>query len=45
MCIRDRFITYGLNYLGVNPYIQFIIRGLIIIVAVAIDVRKYLKKK
>lgn len=40
-----QFITYGLNYLGVNPYIQFIIRGLIIIVAVAIDVRKYLKKK
>lgn len=40
-----QFITYGLNYLSVNPYIQFIIRGLIIIVAVAIDVRKYLKKK
>ncbi|MDO5717643.1 MAG: galactose/methyl galactoside ABC transporter permease MglC [Tissierellia bacterium] len=40
-----QFITYGLNYININPYVQFIIRGLIIIVAVAIDVRKYLKKK
>lgn len=40
-----QFITYGLNYINLNPYIQFIIRGLIIIVAVAIDVRKYIKKK
>lgn len=38
-------ITYGLNFIGVNSYWQFIIRGLIIIVAVAIDVRKYLAKK
>lgn len=40
-----QFINYGLNYIGVDPNIQYLVRGLIIIVAVAIDVRKYLKKK
>ena len=38
-------INYSLQFLGVNPYVQYIIRGLIIIVAVSIDVRKYLVKK
>jgi len=38
-------INYSLFFLGVNPYIQYVIRGLIIILAVAIDVRKYLVKK
>lgn len=38
-------INYGLNFIGVNAYWQFIIRGLIIIVAVSLDVRKYLAKK
>ncbi len=38
-------INYSLQFLGVNPYYQYIIRGLIIILAVAIDVRKYLVKK
>lgn len=38
-------INYSLYYLGVNPYFQFIIKGLIIILAVAIDVRKYIAKK
>lgn len=38
-------INYSLQFLGVNPYLQYIIRGLIIILAVAIDVRKYLVKK
>lgn len=38
-------INYGLNFIGVNPYVQYIVKGLIIIVAVAIDIRKYLKKK
>ena len=28
-----------------NPYLQYIIKGVIIILAVAIDVRKYLAKK
>lgn len=38
-------INYGLNFIGVNAYWQYIIRGLIIIVAVSLDVRKYLAKK
>ena len=38
-------IVYALNFLGVNPYIQYIIRGLIIVLAVPIDVRKYIVKK
>jgi methyl-galactoside transport system permease protein len=38
-------IAYGLSFIGVNPYLQFIIKGLIIITAVAIDSRKYIKKK
>ena len=38
-------INYGLAFIGVNPYLQFIVKGLIIISAVAIDMRKYLKKK
>ena len=38
-------INYGLNFIVVNAYWQFIIRGLIIIVAVSLDVRKYLTKK
>lgn len=40
-----QLINYGLNYIGVDPNIQYLVRGLIIIIAVAIDVRKYLKKK
>lgn len=38
-------INYGLIFIGVNSYWQYIIRGLIIIIAVSIDVRKYLVKK
>jgi len=38
-------INYSLYFLGVNPYYQYIIKGLIIILAVAIDVRKYITKK
>lgn len=38
-------IAYGLSFIGVNPYLQFIIKGLIIVAAVAIDNRKHLKKK
>lgn len=40
-----QFINYGLIYVGVSPYLQIIIKGLIIIVAVSIDVRKYIQKK
>jgi len=38
-------INYSLYFLGVNAYLQYIIRGLIIVLAVAIDVRKYIAKK
>jgi methyl-galactoside transport system permease protein len=38
-------INFSLNFIGVNPYYQYIIRGLIIVLAVAIDVRKYIVKK
>ncbi len=37
-------INYGLTYIGVNPYWQYIIKGSIIILAVAIDSLKYAKK-
>lgn len=38
-------INYGLTYIGVNPYWQYIIKGSIIVLAVAIDSLKYAKKK
>ncbi|MHB1653286.1 MAG: galactose/methyl galactoside ABC transporter permease MglC [Desulfitobacteriaceae bacterium] len=38
-------INYGLTFIGVNPYWQLIIKGLIIVIAVAFDIRKYLTKK
>jgi len=38
-------INYGLTFVGMNPYWQLIIKGLIIVAAVAVDIRKYLTKK
>lgn len=38
-------INYGLTYIGVNPYWQFIIKGFIIVAAVALDNVKHSKKK
>ncbi len=38
-------INYGLTFIGMNPYWQLIIKGLIIVAAVAFDIRKYLSKK
>ena len=34
-----------LQFLGVNPYYNFIVQGLVIVVAVALDIRKYIAKK
>ncbi len=34
-----------LQFLGVNPYYNYIVQGLVIVVAVALDLRKYLAKK
>ena len=38
-------INYGLTFIGMDPNLQYIVKGLIIIVAVAIDVRKYLVRR
>ncbi|MHC1685446.1 MAG: galactose/methyl galactoside ABC transporter permease MglC [Clostridiaceae bacterium] len=38
-------INYGLTFVGVNPYWQQIIKGAIIVAAVAVDIRKYIAKK
>lgn len=38
-------INYGLTFIGINPYWQQIIKGTIIVVAVAFDIRKYISKK
>jgi methyl-galactoside transport system permease protein len=38
-------INYGLTFIGLNPYWQMIIKGAIIVSAVAVDIRKYLSKK
>lgn len=37
-------INYGLAFIGVSTYLQFIVKGIIIIAAVALDTRKYTKK-
>lgn len=37
-------ISYGLSFIGLNPYWQQIAKGVIIIAAVAIDTRKYLQR-
>ncbi|MDD3057108.1 MAG: galactose/methyl galactoside ABC transporter permease MglC [Sphaerochaeta sp.] len=39
------FINYGLTFIGVNPYWQNIIKGVIIVAAVSFDIRKYVQKK
>ncbi|MDR1904448.1 MAG: beta-methylgalactoside transporter [Treponema sp.] len=38
-------INYGLTFIGVNPYWQNIIKGLIIIAAVGFDIRKNIRRK
>jgi methyl-galactoside transport system permease protein len=38
-------INYGLTFIGMSPYWQQIVKGAIIIAAVAIDIRKYLNKR
>ena len=43
--IMFQIINYGMNYIGVNPYLQYVVKGVIILIAVSIDTQKYLKKK
>lgn len=38
-------INYGLTFIGMSPYLQLVVKGAIILAAVAIDIRKYLTKK
>ncbi|WP_379129388.1 galactose/methyl galactoside ABC transporter permease MglC [Paenibacillus sp. sgz500958] len=38
-------INYGLTFIGISPNYQLIIKGMIIIAAVAFDMRKYSSKK
>lgn len=38
-------IQYGMTFVGINPYWQNVVKGAIIVIAVAIDVRKYAKKR
>ena len=38
-------IDNGLAVLGVNPNMQLVVKGIIIVMAVAIDIRKYLRKR
>jgi methyl-galactoside transport system permease protein len=38
-------LNYGLTFIGVSPYWQLIVKGLIIVIAVAFDIRKYVAKK
>ncbi|PDO10438.1 MAG: galactoside ABC transporter permease MglC [Candidatus Reconcilbacillus cellulovorans] len=38
-------INYGLTFIGVNPYWQLILKGLIIVFAVAVDMRKYANRQ
>ena len=40
-----RIIFVGLTFLGIDSNLQYVIKGLIILVACAIDMRKYLVKK
>ena len=37
-------ISYGLTFIGLSSYWQNVVRGIIVIIAIALDVRKYSKK-
>lgn len=38
-------INYGLTFVGISPYWQLIVKGSIIVAAVAVDIRKYISKR
>ena len=40
-----RIIFVALNMLGINPNLQYIIKGAIILAACSLDMRKYLVRK
>ncbi len=37
-------ISYGLTFIGIMPFWQYVVRGVVIVAAVAIDIQKYQKK-
>jgi methyl-galactoside transport system permease protein len=37
-------ISYGMTFIGMDQYFQYIIKGVIIVAAVAMDAKKYIKK-
>jgi hypothetical protein len=37
-------ISYGMTFVGLDQYYQYIMKGVIIVFAVAVDTQKYLKK-
>ncbi len=37
-------IAYGMNFIGIPAYYQFLVKGVIIVIAVAIDMRKYQRR-
>ncbi|MBI9099957.1 MAG: galactose/methyl galactoside ABC transporter permease MglC [Spirochaetaceae bacterium] len=37
-------ISYGMTFIGMDQYFQYIIKGIIIVAAVSLDTKKYLKK-
>ena len=37
-------INYGMSFVGVNMYWQYIVKGAIILLAVILDMRKYARK-
>lgn len=37
-------ISYGMIYIGIDVYYQYIVKGVIIVFAVALDTRKYIQK-
>lgn len=37
-------ISYGMTFIGLDQYYQYIIKGVIIVAAVAVDAKKYIKK-
>ena len=39
-----QIISYGLIYIGVSPDWQYVVKGLIIVIAVAIDTRKHMRR-
>lgn len=40
-----QILSYCLVYMNINAYVQFVIKGVIIIFAIAVDTQKYIKKR